>query len=232
MKKHIKYIGAGLLMGLFIALLIEGISKSLNLQQTLITNIFLVCGLILLAMGISYNFVYLRRYRKRIRNHISLLESGKAETALKDMILMHEELTKKGAKHLAQVVKLNMTAAYCDLKEYDEALNILLELASEKFEGIEDLVYRLNLCACYYYSGNKDGGTLSYVSSEKVFNKYSEDETYGRNIAVIKMMYLIANQKYEEAKNLLKKAKNKWTNPRILNDYLEIENYLESVQEI
>ncbi len=95
MKKHIKYIGAGLLMGLFIALLIGGISKSLNLQQTLITNIFLVCGLILLAVGISYNFVYLRRYRKRIRNHISLLESDKAETALNNMILMHEELTKR-----------------------------------------------------------------------------------------------------------------------------------------
>ncbi len=125
-----------------------------------------------------------------------------------------------------------MTAAYCDLKEYDETLNILLELASEKFEDIEDLVYRLNLCACYYYSGNKDGGTPSYVSSEKVFNKYSEDETYGGNITVIKMMYLIVNQKYEEAKNLQKKKKNKWTNPRILKDYLEIENYLESVQEI
>lgn len=226
MKKHLKYIGYGLLLGLFIALLIESVSLFLNIERDLVTNVAFAIGFALLISGLLYNYFYIRKYRKRVINQIWLLESGKPEIALNDMISMHEEATSKGAYRLAHLAKLNMTAAYCDLNKYEEALDILLELSSVKFEGIENLVYRINLCACYYYLGNEEGGNLNYLLNEKLFDKYRNNIIYGGNVAVIKMMYLLANHKYKEAKSLLEQAKIKWDNPRLLNDYQLIEEKL------
>ena len=226
MKKYLKYIVIGILVGIVIAFLIAFISQFFNLGEKLVSNIFLTIGSIGVIAGLAYNYFYIRKYRKRVIYQLDLLEKHKLEEALKDMQSMYQEVSNKGAKHIARLVKLNTSAAYCDLKEYNKALNVLLELSSEKFTGIEDLVYRLNLCACYFYLGNEEACMSSYATSKQVFEMYCKDKNYGGNIAIIKIMVLMAENKFNEAQDLLEQTKHKWYNPRLLDDYQLIEKHL------
>ena len=226
MKKYLKYIVIGILVGIVIAFLIAFISQFFNLGEKLVSNIFLTIGSIGMIAGLAYNYFYIRKYRKRVIYQLDLLEKHKLEEALKDMQSMYQEVSNKGAKHIARLVKLNTSAAYCDLKEYNKALNVLLELSSEKFTGIEDLVYRLNLCACYFYLGNFEACISSYATSKQVFEMYRKYKNYSGNIAIIKIMVLMAENKFNEAHDLPEQTKHKWRNPRLLDDYQLIENRL------
>ena len=222
MKKHLKPMALGLCLGL----LIFGTGKFFGIQPQTIVLVSILVAVFVVLGACAYNYIYMRKYRERVQHQLRLLEEEHPREALADMEAMWEETKGKNMKRVARLCRLNMTAAYCDLKEYEKALEVLRELSSEKLVGNEDLVYRLNLCACYFYQGREEEGLLSYASDRQVFDCYRKDKTYGGNIAVITMHALLAQDKWTEAAALLEEARKKWDFPRLQDDYRAIEHRL------
>ena len=228
MKKHLKYIGFGFLIGIGITIVLSIISKTTNIDLDHLTNVVLVIATLVVLFTLIYNYLYTRKYRKRVMYQLELLNKHEPELALKDMQDLYQLLIKKHSKYYVNIVKLNMSAAYCDMKQYAEALALLLELSETELSGQCDFIYRLNLCACYFYLGKKKEALYCYTLNKRIFDKYHNHKLYGGNVAVVEIFALLAEKEYKQAEKLYQETKSKWNNPRLEDDYANIENFIKN----
>lgn len=228
MKKHLGYILLGALIGMAIVVASYVVSTIFNIKSEYITNFLVIVGLIILVVGFIYNMIYVSKYRKRTYQQIELLNNHQADLALKDMQDMYHELEKKGPKNLLQLVKLNMSAAHCDLKEYDKALNLLLEISDNDLATNERFIHQLNICACYFYLDRAQEAVAIYEQNEKLFDKFRENKIYGGNVAVITIFVLLAKNEKAKAKKLYEESRKKWHNPRLDDDFAYIEKQIKT----
>ena len=184
--------------------------------------VFITFALILVG-SLFINILFVRKYQKRIHKQIALLEAGNAQAALLDMQDMLEMAKVKKLKNIERVCRLNMTAALCDLKEYEKALELLESMDREKIKGNEEFVYDLNLCACYFYVGNYEKGLDVYDRSYTVFQRFKDNPFYGGYVAVVTIWAMLALKQYDKAHAMLEKAKIKWNKERLYEDYKMIE---------
>ena len=224
MKRILRPIGIGVGLGLFLVL----IQHMFDIDQHLLLTLLFLTGAVIILGTLLFNLLYIRPFRKKVYQQIALLEEGRADECLTQMESMLKEAQKKKLKQIAQLCRLNMTAAYCDLKQYDKAMEILEELSQEKFSDAGQLVFRLNLCACYFYLGQQEQALLTYQKSSKLFDLYRKSKTYGGNIAVVTMRTQIAQGQYDQAAELLAYARTHWNRPRLVEDYQQIEELLHS----
>ena len=227
-KKHLKYIGLGFLAGIVIAILLSIISKTTNIDVNLLLDAILIIATSVILLTLIYNYIYTRKYRRRILYQIELLNKRDPELALKDMQDLYQLLIKKHSKYYANIVRLNMSAAYCDMKRYEDALALLLELSETELSDQYAFIYRLNLCACYFYLGKKKEALYCYTLNKRIFDKYHNHKLYGGNVAVIEIFALLAEKEYKQAEKLYLEAKNKWQDPRLEDDYANIENFIKN----
>lgn len=226
MKRHLKFIAIGLGIGLLMGIVLTMLSNALDIdKKTFQIAVYLLCVVIVLGT-IIVNLLYTRPFRKRVCGQSALLEAGKPAEALADMKQMLEDPRVQKMKYMKRLCRLNMTAAYCDLHQYDQAMEIFRELSTEKLCGREELVYHLNLCICYFYQGQEEEGLLYYHLSQKLFDAYRQNKFYGGNVAVVTMWAMMAQGETAQAEELLEKAKKKWDKPSLQEDYQRVEERL------
>ena len=226
MKTYSKSIGIGVFGGIFLGILILFFSELLQVNPDTIADPIFKIGLCALFFVLLFNFMYIGFYRRKIRYTIQLLEEQKPEKALEEMQKIYDQLNIKRQKHIANVIRLNMTAAYCDMEEYSKAFQTLLEVKEDQLIGSELFVYILNTCACYFYLQRYDEFLDYYLQNQQLLYKYKDHKNYGGNVAVIKIFYLLMSKKREEAESLFIKTKQEWKDPRLLTDYQWIDAYL------
>ncbi len=74
----------------------------------------------------------------------------------------------------------------------------------------------------YFYAGQYEKAMSLYNESQKFFEPYRNDKTYGGNIAVTDILAAMGNGQYDQAEKLLDTAQRSWEDPRLQNAFREI----------
>ena len=89
------------------------------------------------------------------------------------------------------------------------------------------MVQRLNLCCCYFYTGQWQKGMELYERRQGEFAPYRGGEAYGGNVAVLDIFAAIGAGDRARAGDLLGKARQVWPKPRLEEDYRYLSELLE-----
>ena len=217
-----KLLGIGVAVGLLLVLFQYVFRFDTKIFQAAI----LLLGLIALVATSVYKTASTSKFRKRVQSQLALIEAGKAGEALTDMEDMVQELDSRKMQHQAALCRLNRTAAHRELGQYEQSLEILQGLSGETFEGLENVVYRLNLCTEYFHVGQNDRGVEFYLENEKLFDEYDHHKRYGGNINQLAIYAYIAQGRLEESERMLEKAKEAYTDRRFQADFRILEDRL------
>lgn len=223
MKRILKMIAIGVIIGILLVV----VQIVFRIPKDVFLHYYWICGVLVILGAVIFNLFYNLRYQKNMKDAAMLLENGKA----KEYIEAVEELLKNAkGRHLKNFLTVNLSAGYCDLKEYEKAIELLESLLSVKLNGVLKMVHRLNLCVCYFYSNQGKKGITLYESSQKDFKPFLKSKIYGGNIAVLGVFSAIENREFIRAKELLKYAREEWDNPRLQDDYQYFEDILHHEQ--
>lgn len=223
MKRILKIVAIGIIIGILLVI----VQIVFRIPKDVFLHYYWICGVLVILGAVIFNLFYNLRYQKKMKDAAILLENGKA----KEYIEAVEELLKNAkGRHLKNFLTVNLSAGYCDLKEYEKAIELLESLLSVRLNGVLKMVQRLNLCVCYFYSNQGEKGITLFESSQKDFKPFLKSKLYGGNIAVLDIFVAIEKGEFIRAKELLKSARNDWDNPRLQDDYQYLEEILHNEQ--
>ena len=223
MKRVGKILAIGITLGVGLSL----IRIALDIDKDTFLVYYWMVAIVLLVGAMIFNVLYTKKYYKEMYRAVDVLNQGNAE----EYIAMVSELEQKvKGKALKNLFRLNLTAGYCDLKQYEKALTILNELRGEKLRGDMDLVWRLNTCCCHFYLGNGEEGVRWYEENQKRFKEVQSRGLHAGNVAILELFYLIEKKRFTDAQELLEKARVDWDEPRLKDDYQFIEELLKQKQ--
>lgn len=219
MKHFLKVIVAGVCLGVVLVV----IQIVFQFDRDALLRGYWSFAAVLIVAAALFNILYNLRYQKKMQAAAALLEEGRPA----EYIAAVESLlqTARG-RYVRNTLTLNLTAGYCDLKQFDKAIDILEGLSGERLRGIVKTVQRLNLCACYFYTGQQSKAMELYRASQKEFAPYRKTAVYGGSVAVLDMFAAIGEGRSKDAEALLKTARETWDRPRLRDDYQYIEALL------
>jgi len=220
MKRRVsKTLVTGVVLGLGLGF----ITSALDIDKDVFFNYYIFAAVLIVIGIFFYNLLYIRKHNQEISRAIALFNEGKTEDYIKRVSELERKVKRKALKNL---MRLNLTAGYCDLKEYDKALEILEALKNEKLKGDVELVWRLNTCLCYFYTGRTKEAMQLYNESKHLFTAAKKKGVHVSNIAILDMMAMIEDGRKKEARQYLEFAREKWPQMRLEEDYRMIEERL------
>ncbi len=220
MKRFIKIVLLGFCIGI-ISVVIQNmlhIDSDVFLRYYWIAAVVIV--LLILVLNIGYNFFYF----KKIKNAIKLLEMCKPQEYVE---IMEQLLQKAKGKGLKNLLRLNLTAGYCDLKEYEKALAVLEDMNHIPLKNDLALVHHLNLCICYFYTGQTEKAMALYQKPKESFSSYvKHPDAFRQHFLSLDILAAIAERDFEKADKLLNQAEETWHDLRSQKLYAETRNTL------
>lgn len=218
MKHYLKVFAAAVCFGIVLAVLKE----KLDVDSTLFWQWYLAAAAVIIVGAVVFNFLYVRRYGKKMQELAPLLENGRPEAYLAGLEELLETVKTRG---LRDMLRLNLSAGYCELDRYEEAITVLESL---KFGGsrVPEMVRRLNLCVCLFHTGRAAEAMELYRASEKWFAPCREKESYGGNIAVLDIHAAMVEGRCTEARAMLEHARKTWDRPRLRKYYDQLEQMM------
>lgn len=222
--KRLKHVLKILVFGVCLGILLSFIRVKLQIDTgVFMAGYWIAAGVILTGL-VLYGALYMRWFGRKMREAVILLEAGETKAYIKALEKLRGQARGRFLKNLFQ---LNLSAGYCDLKQYAKAISILEPLSAARLRGDMQMVHRLNLCVCYFYSGQAPEAMQLYEASEAVFAPYRDRQPYGGNLAVLDMLAALERKEYEAAGAMLAEAREKWNRPRLAEDYAYIAEQLE-----
>ncbi len=225
MKHYLKIAACGIGLGVVLVIVQQILQID---KENFLYGYYIVAGILIVSIFL-FNLLYVRFYQKKMHQAILLLEAGKADEYL---VVVQHLLKRAKGRYLKNLLTLNLTAGYCDLKQYEQAIDILENLSKQKLRGQLKMVQQLNLCACYFYTKQNDRAIELYESSQKIFKPFRSLSIYGGNFAILDIFAAIERGEYAKAFNLLEYAQKTWKNPRLQDDYLYLKKLLEESNKI
>lgn len=218
MKHYLKVFAAAVCFGIVLAVLKE----KLDVDSTLFWQWYLAAAAVIIVGAVVFNFLYVRRYGKKMQELVPLLENGRPAAYLAGLEELLETVKTRG---LRDMLRLNLSAGYCELDRYEEAITVLESL---KFGGsrVPEMVRRLNLCVCLLHTGRAAEAMELYRASEKWFAPCREKEPYGGNIAVLDIHAAMVEGRCTEARAMLEHARKTWDRPRLRKYYDQLEQMM------
>lgn len=216
-------VGRTLAIGVTLGISLGFITSVLDIDKDVFMKYYIVAAILIVAGVFLYNYLYIRKHNQEMSQAINLLNEGKTEEY---MVRVSELERKVKGKALKNLMRLNLTAGYCDLKEYEKALEILETLRKEKLKGDVELVWRLNTCLCYFYTGRTKEAMQLYKESKALFTSSKKKGLHVPNIAILDMLAMIEDGRKKEARQYLDFAREKWPQMRLEEDYRMIDALL------
>lgn len=219
MKHYLKVFALAVCFGIVLAVLKE----TLNVDNELFWQWYLTAAAVIIVGAIVFNFLYVRRYGKKMQELVPLLENGQPAAYLAGL---EELLATVKTRGLRNMLRLNLSAGYCELDRYEDAITVLESL---NFGGSRapEMVRRLNLCICLFHTGRAAEAIELYRASEKWFAPYREKELYGGNIAVLDIHAAMVEGRCTEARAMLDHARKTWDRPRLRKYYDRLEQIMQ-----
>ena len=224
MKHFCKVVAAGIVLGLLLA----AVRELFQVDEAAFMHFYLVAGIAVVAGAALLNLLYTGKYQKRMRRALALLEEGRVREYTEAVEKLLASARGRGLRNLLQ---LNLSAGYCEQKQFDRAIGILEGLSGERLWGMMKTVRRLNLCLCYFYTRQGEKALALYSESREDFSRFREKPSLGGNLAVLDMFAAIESGRYDEAERLLEGAQKSWDNPRLQEDYQYIAALLKERRE-
>ena len=217
--------GRTLATGVILGIALGFITSALEIDKDVFLKYYIVVAVLIVVGVFLYNYLYIRKHNKAMNQAINLLNEGKTEEYMDRVSELERKVKGKALKNL---MRLNLTAGYCDLKEYNKALEILENLKKEKLKGDVELVWRLNTCLCYFYTGRTNDAMQLYNESKSLFSSSKKKGLHVPNIAILDMLAMIEDGRKKEARQYLEFAKEKWPQMRLEEDYRMIDERLKA----
>lgn len=162
MKHILKVIGIGLGRGLELLFF----KQALHIPEEIFMKCYWIFGAGAIVAVVLFNILYIRSYQRKMYAAALLLEQGKT----KEYIQVVEELCQKAkGRYLQYLFTLNLSAGYCDLKEYNKATELLKSLENVRLHQDLKLVYHINLCICYFMTSRLKRYWRSMKTSKSCF---------------------------------------------------------------
>ncbi|MCI8441312.1 MAG: hypothetical protein HFG27_02090 [Provencibacterium sp.] len=224
MKHFAKVVVAGICLGLLLA----AIRAFFQIDEAAFMRFYLIAGVAIVAGAALISLLYTGSYQKKMRQALVLLEEGRAQEYTE---AVEKLLACARGRALQNLLRLNLSAGYCEQKQFDRALEILEGLSGERLFGIMKTVHCLNLCLCCFYTGQGEKALALYEAGKKDFARFRENSSLGGNLAVLEMLAAVEKGRYDEAEGLLEGAQKRWNNPRLQEDYRYMEALLKKQRE-
>lgn len=186
-------------------------------------GVVLACSVIVLVGSIGFNLIYNFRYQKKMNAAIQLLHAGHTEEYIEKMESM---LSLAKSRFAVNLLTINLSAGYINLKQYDKAAQLLEPLSKVKLLAPFKVVHRINLCLCYFYQKQTERAMALYEDSQTLFRSHQSRKLYGGNIAILDIHAAISKEDYTQAEELLHTAQTAWDDPLFLEDYHQLEQIL------
>ena len=218
MKHFLKVVVAGLCIGIALAVFKE----SLAVDSALFWRWYLIAAAVIIVGTAVFNILYTRHYAKKMQELVPLLESDQPAAYLDGL---EELLGTVKTRGLRDMLRLNLSAGYCELDRYEEAIAVL---ESIKFGGSRapETVRRINLCVCLFRTGRAAEAMELYRGSEKWFAPFRGKEPYGGNLAVLDIHAAMVEGRYVEARTMLEHARETWNRSRLQKYYDQLEQLI------
>ena len=205
-------LGIGLSLGLLLTL----VRMVFGIDQDTFMNYYWIVGTIMVVIAALFYALRTSKSTTEMNKAVNLLNEGKAEEYIRIVEKLQVNAKTEGMRNL---LRLNLTAGYCDLEDYETAINILEELRRKKLRGEMDLVWRLNLCYAYFCNGDNDVAMEIYEENEAKFEEAKAKGKHQVNLMILEMFVMMERGQYVEARKMLKDMKRDMDIPRLQRDY-------------
>ncbi len=218
MKHYWKVLAAAVCFGIVLAV----VKEKLEIDSARFWRWYLAAAVVIIVGAVALNILYARHYSKRMQELLPLLDKGQPEVYLAGL---EELLASVKTRGLRDMLRLNLSAGYCEADRYEEAIAVLESL---KFSGgrAPETVRRLNLCVCLFRTGRAAEAMELCRASEKWFAPWRGKEPYGGNLAALDIHAAMAEGRYTEARNMLAQARETWDKPRLRKYYDQLERLM------
>ena len=224
MKRIMKIFIIGVCIDI-VALLIQ---KSFHIDEDVFMRGYYIAAIVIVIGAVLFNILYNRYYFKKVRVLSEQLLEVKPQAYIEGMQALLK--TAKG-RYLQNTLRLNLTAGYMEQKRFKEAVEILEGLSEKQRKGaVVNVVYCINLFICYFETNQYEKATALYQANVQLFQKFRGGKSYGANIAILDTLMTIMKKDYQEAEDLLEKAKQIYDAPPFQKAFQEISGKLEAIK--
>lgn len=202
-------IAASLVFSLVLQFLgLEGHSRAISLT------------LWLLAMVVIYMVFAMRAGRKTVAK---IQEANRIFTEEHDTDRYIQALTElldtEEDSQAQQVLRINLTAAYCDKREYEKARATLQALNPKKLNPQNRAFFWVNMALTNFYLGDEEEGMRIVELQKKAFDQMRTAKQTGPALAFIEIFELLHRGLVEDAQALLETARATWENEHTAPDF-------------
>ena len=224
MKRIWKIIAIGVCAGLLLGVL----KGALHIDEDVFMRWYWAGAAVVILGAVLVNVIYNICYQKRMKKLVPLLEAQKP----REYIAGVEQLLKTAkGQSLRNILTMNLSAGYIDLKEFSKAIELLEGISDRRLVGTAvKTVCRLNLCTCYFQTGQGEKALALYRDSQSIFEAQRKGGLYGGNIAIVDILAAVQKQEYSQAEQLLDRARRTWDAPRFQEAFQEIEQVLTEIK--
>ena len=224
MKRIWKIIVIGVCSGLVLVAL----QMALHIDRDVFLRWYWAAAAVVVLGAVLVNVGYNIFYQKRMQKLVPLLEAQKP----REYVAGVEQLLKTAkGQSLRNILTMNLSAGYIDLKEFSKAIELLEGISDRRLVGTAvKTVCRLNLCTCYFQTGQGEKALALYRDSQSIFEAQRKGGLYGGNIAIVDILAAIQKQEYSQAEQLLDRARRTWDAPRFQEAFQEIEQVLTEIK--
>lgn len=212
-------IGAGIAMMV--------VQKTTNLDPGYIFRVFVALIMFVVFSCIVFNYIYTLSYQRKMKAAADLLSEGKADEYIEAVEKLYHRA--KG-RFLKRVLRLNLSAGYCEKRDYENAALLLEDMEKDRLDGQMEMVRRLNLCISYFHTQRADEALALYRDSKVIFDAFRTNPYYENSFAIVDCLAAIAELRIDDAKELLAFAKETDPDPRHEEDFRSIERLIAVVE--
>ncbi len=223
MKRIQKILVGGICLGLILLY----VKIAYQIPDNVFLRYYLIIGGIVIVGAVVFNYAYNLHFAKKMSAAMQLYRAGSFEHYIEEVEAIRRRSKGRFAISLSTI---NLSAGYYKLKQYEKAIELLESLSNVKLPGELQVVYCINLCQTYFYTGRADRAMELYESSQAVFQPYRNKMPHGGNIAIVDIFAAIEKKEYDRAAELLKTARNTWDDPNYQEDYHGLEERLHDAQ--
>lgn len=168
----------------------------------------------MMAMVVIYGFFTFRDGRKTVEKiqkaNLLLTEEHDLDAyiaALSELVKTEDSLQAQ------QILRINLTVAYCGKHDYENALRVLQEIKDPKrLNKPNAAFYWINMALCSFYLGNDEEGMRIVKLQKAAFDQMRQAQQTGPALAFLEVFETFHQGSTEDAAALFETARAAWEN--------------------
>ncbi len=181
-------------------------------------NILLIAWLVsIAAASVAIDLLWYRAFNRQLKAlQPILLEERDPDRYIQEISALLEG---KKSSHLRGVLLINLSAAYCEKREYDTAKTLLLQIEPRKLSGINRPVYWADLAYVHFYLREDKQACTILARQQKAFAPLAASPQLGGLLAILTIFQKLSTGDKAGAKAALAQARPRWENAHNAPDF-------------